>query len=100
MNMKKIIFLTILEAVFCNVLISQNIPTKSYEGSYLFQGIYPFGLNNKDWFPDDYEVQGVTNDGESWFFTITDQDKTHGLIWRIKKDIDFKWRRDWNPRNY
>lgn len=78
-------------------LYSQNIATQSFESSYLFQGKYPSGLHNKDWFPDDYEVQGVTNDGENWFFTITDQDKTHGILWRIPKGVDLNGNVNGNP---
>ncbi len=88
MKIVRFILLSVLGVFFNNVLVSQNIPTESYEGSYLFQGIYPSGLHNKDWFPDDYEVQGVTNDGENWFFTLTDQDKTHGIMWRIPRQVD------------
>lgn len=86
--MKEIKIFFIVGLFISTNLCSQNIPTKSYEGSYLFQGTYPSGLHNKDWFPDDYEVQGVTNDGKNWFFTITDQDKTHGIMWRIPKEVD------------
>lgn len=88
MKAKKLILLMVLGTLLSNVLISQNIPAKSYEGSYLFQGIYPSGMHNKDWFPDDYEVQGVTNDGENWYFTLADQDKTHGIMWRIPKEVN------------
>lgn len=58
------------------------------------QGPYPNYMNSVDWFPDDYEVQGVANDGQNWFFTIVDQgpiwdsDGTHGIIWRIPKGVD------------
>jgi hypothetical protein len=88
MKNNKFVLIILLVAIFCNVIIAQNVPTKSYEGSYLFQGIYPSGMHNKDWFPDDYEVQGVTNDGSNWYFTITDQDKTHGIMWRIPKGVN------------
>jgi hypothetical protein len=66
---------------------SQNRPLNHFEGSYLFQGVYPSGLHNKDWFPDDYEVQGVTNDGKNWFFTSIDRDNDMPVIWKIPQGV-------------
>jgi hypothetical protein len=66
----------------------QNEPLTHFEGYHLAQpGPYPFGANSLDWFPDDYEVQGVTNDGQNWFFTLTDQDETTGVLWKIPKEV-------------
>ena len=87
MEEKRLILIVILAVIFGNILKSQSVPTKSYEGSYLFQGIFPSGLHNKDWFPDDYEVQGVTNDGKNWFFTSIDRDTDLPVIWRIPKNV-------------
>ena len=42
---------------------AQNQPLIHYESAYLAQNRYPNGASALDWFPDDYEIQGVTNDG-------------------------------------
>lgn len=68
-------------------LYAQNQPLEHFENAFLAQNKYPSGLTSVDWYPDDYEVQGVTNDGSNWFFTIVDQDKTHGIMWRIPKSV-------------
>lgn len=93
----KIYISIILFVNFSSVAISQNVPTKSFESYFLFQGRYPSGLSAVDWFPDDYEVQGVTNDGSNWFFTIVDQDKTHGIMWRIPKEVPLNGDAAGNP---
>ncbi len=86
------VIIAFLLVIFSILLNAQNKPIQNYESSYLFQGKYPTALKNKDWFPDDHEVQGVTNDGENWFFTIVDQvglfaDANTGFLWRIPKTI-------------
>jgi hypothetical protein len=73
--------------------IAQNEPLTRFESYCMSQGPYPNYINSVDWFPDDYEVQGVANDGQNWFFTIVDQpliwnEGTTGLIWRIPKEVD------------
>lgn len=42
-----------------------------------------------DWFPDDLEVQGVTNDGANWYFTVVNQSTppTEAYLWRIPKGV-------------
>jgi hypothetical protein len=82
----------------------QNEPLTRFEGYYMAQGAYPNYVNSVDWFPDDYEVQGVANDGENWFFTIVDQagpiwdlHGTHGIIWRIPKGVDLDGDVSGNP---
>lgn len=77
----------VFQLLWTNGTKAQNLPLTQYESAYLAQDIYPNGASALDWFPDDYEVQGVTNDGSNWFFTIVDQDKTHGIMWRIPKSI-------------
>ena len=85
--MRTLILLTLWGGMLF-VSYSQNLPTRSYESAFLYQGRYPDAASSLDWFPDDYEVQGVANDGHNWFFTITDQDKTHGIMWRIPKSVN------------
>jgi hypothetical protein len=72
---------------FCRSISAQNLPLNHYESAYLAQDVFPKGASSLDWFPDDYELQGVTNDGANWFITITDQDETHGILWKIPKSI-------------
>ena len=66
---------------------SQNVATKSFESYFLYQGTYPSGISAVDWFPDDYEMQGVTNDGKNWFFTMNNESESHGIMWRIPKEV-------------
>lgn len=90
-KINSVIFATVL---FWGTLSAQNKPFQSFESALLAQDRYPAGLNSVDWFPDDLEVQGVTNDGANWFFTITNQgdswwdaDPTDGYLWRIPKGV-------------
>ena len=80
---------------FCISMFAQNVPLQNFESAYLAQNRYPNRLNSVDWFPDDLEVQGVTNDGANWFFTIVNQGSslfsttvTEGMLWRIPKGVD------------
>lgn len=89
---QKVLLLSLLTIIFCPPRIdAQNLPLKHYESAFLAQEIYPRGASALDWFPDDYEVQGVTNDGQNWFFTsvaqVSDDDKKHGIMWKIPKSI-------------
>ncbi len=70
-----------------NLVQCQNLSTEHFEGFFLSQERYPSGASSLDWFPDDWEIQGVTNDGNNWFFTIVDQDETQGTIWKIPKEV-------------
>src|SRR5215510_13121366 len=70
-----------------DIVAAQNRPSSHYEAALLAEADYPSGVSAMDWFPDDYEVQGVANDGKNWFFTIVDQDQTHGILWRIPKAV-------------
>jgi hypothetical protein len=78
-------------------LTAQNTPLQNFESAYLAQNRYPNRLNSVDWFPDDLEVQGVTNDGVNWFFTIVNQgssmfstEVTEGMLWKIPKGVDLQ----------
>jgi hypothetical protein len=82
-----VFFTTIFFLFYAVTLDGQNVPLSQYESYFLAQNRYPSGASALDWFPDDYEVQGVTNDGSNWFFTIVDQDETHGIMWRIPKGV-------------
>jgi hypothetical protein len=69
-------------------LSGQNL---NYEGYYLLESIYP---NDADafWFPNDTEIQGVTNDGKNWFITTTGHTDAQGpdywgRLWRIPKSV-------------
>lgn len=70
---------------------AQNKSLEYYESYFLFQGVYP---NDDDafWFPNNTEVQGVTNDGENWFITTTGHKDWEGAdywgkLWRIPKSV-------------
>lgn len=67
---------------------TQNMPSINYESHFFFQGEYPNDLEYADWFYGDNEVQGVTNDGENWYFTMTKQDESNARLWRIPKGVD------------
>lgn len=85
----------LFQSVFIlGIVQAQNQPLQHFESAFLAQDRYPAGLNSVDWFPDDLEVQGVTNDGANWFFTITNQGDlwwdaapTDGYLWRIPKGV-------------
>ena len=63
----------------------------NYEGYYLYQNTYP-NDEGAFWFPNDTEVQGVTNDGKYWYITTTGHKDVHGTdywgkLWRIPKSV-------------
>lgn len=60
---------------------------QNYEACYFNTGTYPSNATNW-WMYNGLEVQGVTNDGENWYFTLTAQDHSNAMLWRIPKDVD------------
>ena len=79
--------LLFLTALFAS-LFSQR---ENYEGYYFLNKIAPDD-DDAFWFPDNTEIQGVTNDGKSWFFTVTGHEDAGGpdkwaKLWKIPKDI-------------
>lgn len=81
-----IIWLILTLGAFYNTVLSQNLPTQSFEGFHLRQNTYPEDDTNY-WNPNGTEVQGVTNDGENWFFTANYTDQDVGYLVRIPKSI-------------
>ncbi|MCB0578687.1 MAG: hypothetical protein KDD10_05195 [Phaeodactylibacter sp.] len=81
-NTSILLFLT---TYLCHLAIAQNLLLRDFEGYYLAQGQFPRDAGNLPWFPNDTEMQGVTNDGANWFFTMTPQDESNGIMWRIPK---------------
>jgi len=85
--MKKIsLFLSIVYFLFTIALQAQNVPLSHYEGYYLKTGTYPDDATNW-WMHNGLEVQGVANDGENWFFTLTKKDESDGMLRRIPKSV-------------
>ena len=84
---KKLIFLVLLSISFGLKLNSQGLPISSFEAHYLKTGTYPNDDTNI-WMGNGLEVQGVTNDGDNWYFTVTKKDKSNAYIWRIPKQYD------------
>jgi len=96
--MNKNTWFIIVAFCFLSILVyGQNVPLSNYESYFLAQERYPSSASALDWFPDDYEVQGVTNEGSNWFFTIVDQDGTHGIMWRIPKEVPLNGNVGGNP---
>lgn len=89
--------LVALGILTCACLRGQNEPLTHYEGYCMAQGPFPNYISSVDWFPDDYEIQGVANDGQNWFFTLVDQDETTGVIWRIPKVVSLNGDVSGNP---
>jgi len=78
--------------LFPVVLFAQN-NLQEYEGYYLFNQVYPDDyLENPFWFPNNKEVQGITNDGENWFITVTGHEDLFGTstgakLWKIPLNV-------------
>ena len=88
--MKKIFIINLLVVLSYFHLSSQNA-YKAYEGYYLKQDTYP-NDESTFWFQENTEVQGVTNDGQNWFITVTGHTDISGPsewgeLWKIPKDV-------------
>lgn len=87
--MKYTILVTIALSIGVSHCFSQGSPFENY---YITQGVHPENTS-AFWFPDKSEVQGVTNDGEHWFITLTKFENTWGdqaekaELWRIPKSV-------------
>lgn len=89
-DMKNFIQNIVVVLFFTTQVCSQNMPLEHYESALLKDNIYPDGVSAVDWFPDDWEVQGVTNDGSNWYFTLVgdkEEDQTRSMLWKIPKAV-------------
>lgn len=72
---------------FYTILNAQEVPISSFESYFLKTNNYP-NDNTNIWMGNGFEVQGVTNDGDNWYFTVTKKDRSDAYLWRIPKEHD------------
>jgi len=86
--------LTLFVIIQFLVLISNSMYCQltQFESSFLLNDVYP---NDDDpfWMPNNSEVQGIGNDGNNWFITITGHTDFGGTdhwarLWKIPLSVD------------